>query len=262
MAETFPVEQRGIGNPDYAAPKPVGQVPIGSVYTLTDIGELAARLGSIVTHDRRGNVICLDDFESPVLSWSEYSLLGGTQHFTSSHCMDGAQAIQLTPGSNLGAVIELTKLRATPVLSNFGAEIGFSTSDTDFTGYFTFMLDVDDGENRLAYRILYNKPDKKFRIWHNGAYVDLLSYDYYFGPDEFQIIKIVVDPANRKYLRFIFNNIEYDISNYTPGIMVAAIRGQILAGIHCQAKVAGSWPVFYIDNFILTRNEPENISKE
>ncbi|GAH92629.1 unnamed protein product, partial [marine sediment metagenome] len=46
MGEPYVVRTRGIGLPDYAQPKPVGSVPVGPIYTSTDVGELAARLGS------------------------------------------------------------------------------------------------------------------------------------------------------------------------------------------------------------------------
>jgi len=40
-----------------------------TVYQMTDLGELAVRLGSIVTHDRRGDVIFLEDFEEGMGRW-------------------------------------------------------------------------------------------------------------------------------------------------------------------------------------------------
>ncbi|GAI49683.1 unnamed protein product, partial [marine sediment metagenome] len=53
------------GQPDY------GSSAVKEVAgTLADMGELAARLSSIVEYDRRGDVVYLDDFEEPVLKWS------------------------------------------------------------------------------------------------------------------------------------------------------------------------------------------------
>ena len=40
-----------------------------TVFPVTDLGELAARLGSIVSHDRRGDVIWLDGFEDGLDKW-------------------------------------------------------------------------------------------------------------------------------------------------------------------------------------------------
>ena len=56
----------GHGYPDYGT-----QGPVSTVHSIQDLGELAVRLGSIVTFDRRGNVLWLDGFDSGIGAWSK-----------------------------------------------------------------------------------------------------------------------------------------------------------------------------------------------
>ncbi|GAI56753.1 unnamed protein product, partial [marine sediment metagenome] len=44
-----------------------------TIYRLADMGELAVRLGSIVTHDRRGDVIWMDNFDSGIAKWYQFA---------------------------------------------------------------------------------------------------------------------------------------------------------------------------------------------
>ena len=70
------------GHPDYG-----GAAPLATVYTLQDLAELAARLGSIDVFDRRGNVLLLDDFESGIKKW----LFGGTGSYSAGWICDRAE---------------------------------------------------------------------------------------------------------------------------------------------------------------------------
>ncbi|GAI87669.1 unnamed protein product, partial [marine sediment metagenome] len=71
-----------------------------TVASLADVGELAARLGSIVAQDRRGDVIFLEDFEAPILNWTG----AGPDHgevqrlYPDAACM-GSQCVYLQTGA-------------------------------------------------------------------------------------------------------------------------------------------------------------------
>ncbi|GAH47647.1 unnamed protein product, partial [marine sediment metagenome] len=60
------------------------------------MGEIAARLGSIVTYDKRGDVVDFDNFEFPVLRW-DINVVGSESYarLDSAQCRSGAQCMKM-----------------------------------------------------------------------------------------------------------------------------------------------------------------------
>jgi len=82
----------------HGAPDWWGTEQTSTVHLVQDVGELAARLGSIVTFDRRGNVIWLTSFEDGLQGTSF-----GVDHVDSkgtlstNRALGGAYSIRLDP---------------------------------------------------------------------------------------------------------------------------------------------------------------------
>lgn len=256
VTKSFTVETRGIGHPDYAAPKPVGQVPVGPIYTVTDIGELAARLGSIVTFDRRGNVIWLDDFEGTENKW----VLGGSGEgynfvISAEAARNGCFSGKLNPGILEGNYGFITHSCPYPVLSKLGLECSF-TWDTDIkiislrlhlytgTDYYWAQIKYDEGEKKLYYRGV------PFGWYEFASDVRLLVYF-----NHFHTAKLVADFATGRYERFILNNREYDLSSYKLATNTSTYYPNVYNTIHLTNGSDGINPI-YIDDVIVTQNEP------
>ncbi|MBA7692260.1 hypothetical protein ES703_100823 [subsurface metagenome] len=110
------------GQPDFGQYQ---QKTVGA--TLADMGDLAVRLGSIVEYDRRGDIVLLDDFESPVLSWA--TTLASPLAFMrldSTNVKSGAQALQIRTDNIASDALYAYKALSTLGTLRLGAEISFS----------------------------------------------------------------------------------------------------------------------------------------
>lgn len=256
VTKSFTVETRGIGHPDYAAPKPVGQVPVGPIYTVTDIGELAARLGSIVTFDRRGNVIWLDDFEGTENKW----FLGGSGEgynfvISAEAARNGCFSGKLNPGILEGNTGHILHTCPYPVLSKLGLECSFTWHA--HIKDISFRMNLYTGKDEYWANIKYDGDEEK--LYYRGT--DVLWHEFasdislYIFIKHFHTAKLVADFTTGMFERFILNNREYDLSSYKlythtsdyyPSLHLTILSTNGSAGIH----------PLYIEDVIITQNEP------
>ena len=83
------------GTPDWG-------VTAGAVttYQVTDLGELAVRLGSPISHDRRGDVIWWDDFECTLNKWQTVANgAGSSVALSDARARNGRYSALLISGS-------------------------------------------------------------------------------------------------------------------------------------------------------------------
>ena len=239
------------GQPDFGA-----QAAKETVYGLPDMGELAARLGSIVTYDRRGDVIFLEDFSGGLTRWGVNKVsLASDALITNEVFRTRGCCCKLITGTNLSGAVVLWKLFAPPVLSRVGFEFSFQTS-LNITA-FEFVLQLYDGVDGVAFAVHYNNATGLFRYRNSaGAYVDLgLPYQLFTDATMFHTLKLVGDYITNKYIRVLLNNFSRDLSG---------IDGQITPDVRLpQMEVAlylfGAAPAqgnFYVADVIFTQNEP------
>lgn len=257
MAEverTFSVATRGVGLPDYSIAKPVGQVPVGPVYTSSDVGELAARLGSPVTHDRRGNVLWFDDFEGLLNKWDTIAGAGGSVSLSTTECRMGTQSCKIVTGAAAGSQIRASV--AYPSQSKLGFEIAFRAMSPHVIGFrsivytgqqqqkFYIQLDIDEGTLEFY---------QEGFIWTNFA--SGLPTDF---SNCFYIAKLVIDPVTGKYTRFVLNYQEYDLSSYISVAQDNLEPPRLVC--HYIADSPGFCATDYVDGAIITGNEPDNVT--
>jgi len=260
ITDTYTVPTRGIGLPDYSAPKPTGTVAVGPVHTLTDVGENAVRLGSIVTFDRRGNVLWLDDFEDcNIDKWVTGA--GSESEITPEAARSGSFSAKLTaPASEAGRGY-IEKFFPQPRYSKIGFEISFTlTEDVRF-----FYMQIFWWTGTQAYEAearyfvdteeLYirkeDHPVTDVAQWVLIA--ENLNLRLYRNP--FHTMKLVMDPVTIKYERLILSNMEYDISNYQVPVEIEDGYPELNFQTGIQTVVGTS---IYLDDAIMTQNEPAN----
>lgn len=227
-----------------------------TTYGLADMGELAARLGSIVTFDRRGDVIWLDDFESDVFKWDiTFSGLGWEVVQTPTYARNGAFSVKLTTGRTVDQYVRIQHYNAYPVKSNIGLEL--SMSKDSWPGEFIIFFDLYDGVTHYIAGIRYDiTNDDLYR------YVDPLTWTLidsafrlYEDADCFNTLKLVVDFVDELYTRFIANNAVYDLSTYPIYSVASPIRAHLEIRIDVISDLAANRSA-YVDDVILTQNEP------
>lgn len=267
MVQYFSVASKGIGTPDYSSPKPLATVPTGEVYTSTDIGELAARLGSIDTFDRRGNVIDLDDFESPILTWHTAASSTGMVRHTSIQAWSGAQSVQLLCGILVDDYAQMNKRFSSLAPGKVGMEVhwrldnwGGPGNDADY--YFRLLHSRVDGTADYHFQIRYDRTlGRWYFLTDKNTEAPILEQSM---GDAWQPFKLVIDTTTGKYERVILSAQEIDMSEYGGYVTTPASYnpGEIYTTLRITQRdglgVGTNYLYMLVDDFLLTQNEPEN----
>ncbi|OGN97553.1 MAG: hypothetical protein A2Y89_06720 [Chloroflexi bacterium RBG_13_51_18] len=241
------------GQPDY------GMYSLAkTIYHMTDMGELAARLGSICTFDRRGDVVFLDDFESGLGSWQK--IAGGTGSdavISADNARNGFLSCKMTTGSDGTKLIRLARYLPLPVYSAFGVEFSVAISPFAITGYLTGDILVYDGVNVNKFMIKYDLADQNLYMYDSaGAWVDMaMPYELQRYTYLFHTIKLVGDFSTDRWKRVIVDNFTVDLSGYA--VYTAASAGNPMMEVNIILHTDDDANRYvYLDDFIITQNEP------
>lgn len=258
---TAPV--RGVGSPDYAAPKPVGQVPVGPTFTSTDVGELAARLGSSVTFDRRGNVIFFDLLEENLVKWNIQAALGGSIVISTEASKRGSASAKFTTPNLADQNTALQKFLSLPILSNIGFEFswmgGLDVSVIRLSAFFS------DAERTCEFAVLYTIATEILSLWVSeppGGTLRNLTPPVIVQADIFSpnTLKLVVNWPNARYERLLINDREFDISSYECPTAGGTATHRLIIRVEAYTGVVSN-AIMYVSDFILTQNEPDNVMR-
>ena len=239
------------GTPDWG-------VTAGAVttYQLTDLAEHAARVGSIVTFDRGGDVVFLEDFEAGLLRWTaEVGAADGAVTVSASSARSGRYSARLMADSDSSPFARVIHTRPTPAASAFGLEMSFTVDDS--TTDWEMLLDYDDGVTYWELRARYVwVPPTSLDIWTPTGWVAIADPgQLHESPSTFHTLKLVGDPTTSLYTRLLLNQLSFDISTHTikTGGTFRAHTLQIQLTHHGSEGVVA--PAF-LDDVIVTQNEP------
>jgi len=227
-----------------------------TIFSQIDQGELAARLGSINTYDRRGNIVFMEDFEGALFNWDQVNAgVGAGSVLSAVYSRHGSQAAQLTAGSGANNYTLIEKLWPMPISTQIGLEASFTTDAN--LGRVVIDVGIYDGTN------LYSATGG-VDITADVAYIidpiaggvpftaalGLTSSNYLF-----HTLKLVFDYSTHSWMRAMFDNYSFNASAYNVVTALSAITPRMLIGIWAINAGAGN-PVIYVDDVILTQNEP------
>lgn len=227
-----------------------------TTYKLSDMGELAVRLGSIVSFDRRGDVVVLDDFEASTLKWHTIRVgTGAAAALSTTAARNGSQSLKLTMGDAENDTTYAYRYAPNPVLGKIGGEYSFSLG-ADLK-LLTHTLLLRDGAYQHDPYIIYY-PQDNILGYHDsdGGITELTdSLDLYEYPFFFNTWKLVVDFKKEEYVRAIVNEVEYDLSGISYKKTVSATTPLFRLALAVVNNSAGNHHV-YVDDVIITQNEP------
>jgi len=240
------------GQPDYGA-----QAAKQTIGSLADMAELAARLGSINTFDRRGDVMFIDGFESGLAPY--YPFCGGTGcnvRQNSEYSRNGGFSCKLTTGSDGTRQATILRICPYPVLGNLGFEISFTMQILMET--YDFTLRLEDNLIRYTATIRYDEVNDSLQyLDEDGNYIDieteLLMYKHVHL---FNTLKMVVDFTNREYVRLMINEHSWSLADIPLRSEAAAWGDRISARLTCTGQDDGNNHYIFADDFIITQNEP------
>ena len=231
--------------------------PASTIYIIQDLAELAARIGSVDTFDRRGNVIWVNNFENGIHGWiMEKYGVGNAISWSAESARNGSFCLKMfipKPGP--------TWTRASyrlPILvpSRTGVEFCF---DTPFGVYrYAIRYTLYDGTNKHEARIQHWAPGHAVQYYGNDGYWHDLEPTYYYEKTAhlYHTAKLVIDPATHKYVRFILDNTFWDMSALSYYIEASVGAPYILPGIEIENGLIGADITPHVDHVIVTQNEP------
>ena len=230
----------------------------GSIWSVVDLGELAVRLGSIVSFDRRGDVVWMDGFEDGILKWVTLaSGTGAAVAVSPEKARNGGHSAKLTTGSSGIYTAEITHYSPFPLLSKFGIEMHATINDDLSALYLT--LDIFDGSDMIRAQIAYEPSTNKLYYQNSaGAMVefasgvDLYAYDYLF-----HAFKLVVNGVDEEYVRLIVDGTEYSLADIAVRKTTNATGAHLEVRITAVGDSGGNYSI-YVDDVIITQNEPAN----
>ena len=230
--------------------------PDSVTFPVEDLAELAVRLGSIVSFDRRGDVFWMDDFENGLSGWRKLTSGAGAAVATSStKARNGGYSTKLTSGVTASRYAGISHYLPFPHLSKWGfechaainasiEELRLSVRLNDGTTWHDFWVKYD----HLNTRLQYFAPGSAWTTFATN--VDLLHSD-----DLFLALKLVVNLNAKSYARLITNETTYDMSSLLP----STYNETLTAHLNYQIRATGNTDdnaVTYIDDVIITQDEP------
>jgi hypothetical protein len=221
-----------------------------------DDAELAVRLGSPVTMDRRGSVVWMDDMNSVQNKWNvDYSVgtgWTGLSHHTANH--GDASMLVRTP-NNANAIVSISKYMNSIKGERIGLELSWcSADDVPRIGLCYFQY---DGTNYTQGALwFYTLTDVLYVQDDVPALVPIANnVGWQEEVHSWYTMKVVMDLTKGKYVRAMINNDEYDISSINL-TKAAIVNPDWLAIFIYVSKVAATSHDVYLDDFILTTDEP------
>lgn len=223
---------------------------------LSDMAELAARLGSIVTFDRRGDVIFLEDFEAPILNWTgEGDGVDDEQRLYPDKAYMGSQCVYLqTSGTTDDESYIVRRFFLTPNQC-YGLEARVKRVTTDARYEISMWLCIGGKVYKAKWQ--YDAPNNRLLFWDSTGNLKVKATEIDAGTtfEEWWPIKLVIDSLTLKYVRAIFLGTEYDLSDESMEEDDTVVPDGISLYATVITPADAQRGAFY-DNIIITQNEP------
>ena len=246
----LPESQGGIDYPNGGFASGQGGFPM-----IGDLGELAARMGSIDTYDRRGSIVWMTDFESglqgTVLGTDEGESEG---YVSSARSFHGAFSLKLDPSDKKDSYVEWRRIVYFLPAGMVGFEVSLSLDERPDNLH--FIIKSYDGSHSLGARMNYYTATGNWEIRKaDGKYVTILSgFKLQYSTSSWHPVKLVVDVENERYVRALIGRNSIDLSDYGIIKTEADDLAQAEVGIACYGSAPAHAPI-WIDGVIITQSE-------
>ena len=237
--------------PDYTT-----KYKMTKIFGNIDTGELAARLGSCNTFDRRGSTIWMDDFEEPILRWSVIGgLTLGDAVLSTAKMQSGAQSCKINTGDTNGFPTIIRKDMDYSVAGRLGFE--FAQTRDALVATMIWEAKVYDGTWLHFVRLTYTDATGIVSVYNSAGAEETIATVPFFGSGgtEFIHMKFVFDMTTHRMVRFIHEDRTYDISNVLYWCPASGNPSHIELRMYVDGDV-GQDRTIYLDDVIVTQNEP------
>lgn len=209
------------------------------------------------TFDRRGEILFKDDFEDGLNPWIQsVSGLGAGIVLVTADTDLGVNAAELTSGSDVSRNAILRKNFALPSAQRMGFEASIWTTTTAFETL-NFTIDRFDGVNRQqgVVRITFIGGVLAF-LNSGGTFTDFATPNVGSSSEaRYHRYKLVVDFVTGEYVRFLYDEEEFDISGNAVRATALAIPQGYSVALSLASPSAQN-DVVQVGRMVITENEP------
>lgn len=239
------------GHPDWGQAQSAGLIA-----TVSDLGEAAARLQSIDTLVRTGNVIWLDDFESNLNRWG-LSVDGTGSSLVNSilTARSGSASVRFNAVAGAGNFAQIWHGFAVPFASRIGVEFSFA-----FISLFRLDLQVSQTVSGVQtnFFIRYDHPARTLAYSSDGGatFTPIVSgFKLFDSAVMWHTLKLVTDEQTGRFVRLYVDHVTYDLANIAGNSFAVILADHVIVRITVRADAALE-SLAYVDDFIFTINEP------
>jgi hypothetical protein len=239
------------GTPDFW-----GADPKATTYVLQDDAELAARLGSPVNFDRRGDVMDLTTFAQ---GWGKWQDAGWGPAFASyistKEPLIGSLCAVFRTGTTAGDGGARSAVLFYPALGGLGVETSFvPVANIQDVGIRVWLF---DGALQRQFIAIYKHSTGEVFAWD-----DTLGWVLLATPGAqrevvggYVNIKMVVSSLTNRYVRVLFNGNTYSTGALTGSDAASGIAKSMVVTVYATTNVNAAIEV-PVGHVIITQNEP------
>jgi len=227
-----------------------------TIFSVSDLGELAARLGSVMRYNRSGNLLWYDDFRETEKKWTAtYSGGTGSWALSSAKALIGALSGCLTTPAMSGSLARIETDLVYPVAGKIGFEVAITQEST--TSPIAIIIEAGIPPGYSMWRIRYAYETTTLSIWgSDGAWHTLSdSLELPVLTKGFHHIKLIVDLANDQFVSLKIDNASYDVTAYSAYKTGTWPTAQLRATIEVTTIHVILPSSAYIGAAIFTQNE-------
>ncbi|MBT9161303.1 MAG: hypothetical protein DDT26_02608 [Dehalococcoidia bacterium] len=221
-----------------------------------EMAELAARLGSPNTFDRRGDIVWMDDFEDNINKWVITTWgVGASVVLSTEAARNGARSAKLVTGNAINESASIEVICPILLIANVGFEFSFAGNPPN--SVHEVSPNILTGTHLISPRIEYIASTGTLRIRNEFLqWINLITgHNLRSSIRCFHTMKVVVDVPARRYIRLLLDSLTFDISQHnilvTPDTRTPDTHFNIL-----YRTTTAVTRITYIDNVIITQNEP------
>lgn len=223
---------------------------------VTDLGELASRIGAPISFHRGGRTLFMTGFENGIV---EVQLNSGTITSDVTQAYQGGKSAKLVTGAVIGNFAQIYK-PLPGIQGTIGVEILFTSNQTNTT--LDLGGDFSGGSNLISARraklraLTPTGGPHKIQYWGSGgAYVDFLTITNLisFQLGDWNHLKMLLNTVTGNYLAAYFNGVRYNFPANTSCQIIGASVFHPPAVTYTTTDAVAK--TVYLDNFAVTIGE-------
>lgn len=213
------------GRPDYFNLSPIVQI-----HATEDVGELAVRLGSFDSYDRRGNVLYMHSFADGLGAWGFTPSTALADYYLYLHGFTAPGASFVVESSASGGYATFSLYLAEQASGTMGLEVCFGIDSG--ASYFQVSFSHYYNLYRYSYILKADIANNKLQVYTPSGFVNVDDLPLFYKTyTNLTYMKLCVDLDNRKYLRGLFNQSAYSLIDYTPYSTYSGVSGRLIIEI-------------------------------